>query len=370
MISNPLILAVWDCLPLESEKTASRKFLRNVDLDRRFKLSHDPNNTAWSRSATKYGQKILQSHGWTPGDLLGASGATYSDLRSAASASHIRIALKDDNLGLGAKHHATHKGTETTGLDGLQDLLGRLNGRSPTDLQKDGIQRSNWRSSAYINERWGNTHFISGGLLVQDDLKGLAKGEQDALSNSQQTPSHHSEDGALPEADRSQELRPGTSKRSKHNKRTSLGDNDGVKKTGNKVDWKLREAQSPRPPLPVPDGESQLSPKDMCKIKKVRKHAERTERRLKRQTKREARNSLKAREQSSILPLSDIIQRSGSDSEVVVASNPLREISTSARDSHALGTGRLAVRHRYVQHKKMCMMDHKALNEVSVIWPF
>ena len=360
-------------MPPESEKTISRKSLRIADLDRRFKLSNDPNNTAWSRSATKYGQKILRSHGWTPGDLLGAGRVTYSDLRSAASASHIRIALKDNNLGLGAKPDATHEGTELTGLDGFQDLLGRLNGRSPTDLPKDEIQRSNPRSSAYINECWGTTHFIHGGLLVQDDIKSLAKGEQDALSYSQQMPSHHSECVALPEANRSQDLRRETSKRTKHKKRTRPGDNDSVKKTGKKVDWNFRGSQSPGSPLPVREGECQISRKDTCdrfQIERVPKPAEGTARKRKRQIERDARHVLKAREQSSILPLPDIIQHSSSDIEVAVSSKSLREISTLSRDSHATGAVRLAVRHRYVQQKKMCMMDHKALNEVSVVWPF
>ena len=360
-------------MPLESEKTVSRKWLRIADLDRRFKLSNDPNNTAWSRSATKYGQKILRSHGWTPGDLLGAGSATYLDLRSAASASHIRIALKDDNLGLGAKPNATYKGTELTGLDGFQDLLRRLNGRSSTDLQEDGIQRSNSRSSAYNKECWGTTHFIHGGLLVQEDLKSLAKGEQDALSYSQQMPSHHSEDGTLPEANRLQDLQPEILKRTKHKKRTRPGDDDSVKKTGEKVDWNFRGSQSPRSPLPVREGESQISPKDICdrfQIEKAQKHTEGTERKRKRQIRRDARHVSKAREQSSILPLPDIIRHSGSDIEVAVASNHFREISTSIRDSHALGAVRLAVRRRYVQQKKMCMMDHKALNEASVVWPF
>ena len=355
-------------MPLESENPAIRKCLRIADLDSRFKLSHDPNNTAWSRSATKYGQRILQSHGWTPGDLLGAGGATYSDLRSGARASHLRIAIKDDNLGLGAKHDATHNGAEITGLDRFQDLLGRLNGRSSPGSKKDEIQKSTLRSSTYINQRWGHTSFVNGGLLVQDDLKKLAKGEPSAPSDSQQMPSYQLEDGALPEARRPQDLRPESSKRTKYKKCLRPGDDDSVKRLGKKVDWNLRGAQSPRSPLPVRERESQISPKDMCdhfQTEKVRKHAERTKRKMKRQIRRDARHSLRAREHSSILPLPDIIQHPSSDFEIAVASKPLREFSSLSRDSNALRAGGLPVRHRYVQHKNMCMMDHRALNEVS-----
>ena len=163
---------------LKSEQTARSSLLAN--LRRLSKLSHDPNNTAWSRSATKYGQKILQSHGWTTGELLGASGAP---LLSAASASHIRITSKDDNLGLGAKNEAANDNNQATGLDVFQDLLGRLNGRSTTDLGKDPIHRSKLRCSAYIDQRWGGFRFISGGLLVGAELRDIVKGEQETLDS-------------------------------------------------------------------------------------------------------------------------------------------------------------------------------------------
>lgn len=334
------------------------KSLRVVNLNRRSKLSSDPNNTAWGRSATRYGQKILQSHGWTPGKFLGVSDSAYSKLHSAASASHVRIALKEDNLGLGAKHDAAREGGESTGLDSFEDLLGRLNGRGPVDLKRDRSQRSDLRSSAYINQRWGKLHFVSGGLLVGDDLRDLAKGEQNTSIDPPQTPSRRLEDRTLPEANRPQEVRSETLKREKLKKRKTTGDDHNVKVTGKGVDRRLSGAQSPIIPSVEPEGVSYTT----------RKQAERPEHKMKREVKRDARHSLKVREQSSILPSPELIQPSGSDTGVVaVASRPLGETIPLARDSQGFGTGRLAVRHRYIQHKKMCMMDRKALNEVRVI---
>lgn len=347
--------------------------LHAANLNRRVKLSHDPNNTAWSRSATKYGQKILESHGWTPGELLGASGAPYSGLYSAAGTSHIRITLKDDNLGLGAKLEAARDSSETTGLDEFQNLLGRLNGRSTTDLIKDRIQRSMLRSSAYIDQRWGSLDFVSGGLLVGDELRDPVKGDQDAFNRSQQTPRHCSENGTLPEANRPQEIGSEASKRQKHKKRrTSRGDYNG-RETRKGVDGSLLGAHSPSIYSVEPELVSHKAPKDMfdqVQMDKIRKHAEKADRKLKRRAKRDARHSLKVQEQSSILPSPELIQISGPDiGEVAVASRPPREKNASTKVSQELGAGRLAVRQRYIQHKKMCMMDNKALNEVCTAWP-
>lgn len=347
--------------------------LRVANFKRRLKLSHDPNNTTWSRSATKYGQRILQSHGWTPGKLLGASGAAYSDLRSAASGSHIRIALKDDNLGLGAKHDAARTSCETIGLDVFQDLLGRLNGRSVADITKDRIQRSTLRSSAYVEQRWGDLRFVSGGLLVGDKPRGLRNSEQDALNDSRQTTSHREEKGTLQKVSGPQEVRSDPSKRKQHKRRKASGDDHRVKETIKEADWRSTGSQSRKDPCVEPQAESHILSEAMgshFQVGKVQRHGERAERKLERQGKRGGTPSSKVREQTSILPSPDLIQNSGveDNGKVAATSHQPRETHASIRSPQYVGADRLSVRHRYIQHKKMCMMDRKALNEVCVIW--
>ena len=345
--------------------------MRGANFNRRLKLSHDPNNTAWSRSSTKYGQKILQSHGWTPGKLLGASDAPYSDLHSA-SASHIRTAIKDDNLGLGAKLEAARASSETTGLDVYQDLLGRLNGRTAKVREKDRLHGLNLRSSAYIDQRWGHLRFVSGGLLVGAELRGLVKDEQGALNKSHQMPSHCSENGTQPEATRPQDVRTESAKRKKRKKRKTLGDEHVVKETSKGVDWSLG-AQPPRGPSVFPERDYHELPMDMSnqvKVDKAQRRAERAERKLKRQIKRDARNSLEVLEYSCILPSPSLSQLLDTNiAGIALVSHPLRGTNTLIKAAQGLGVGRLAVRHRYIQHKKMCMMDNKALNEVSIARP-
>ncbi|KAI0852612.1 hypothetical protein F5Y00DRAFT_258461 [Daldinia vernicosa] len=138
----------------------------------RRKLQHDPNNTKWSRDETTFGQKILRAQGWEPGKFLGAQNASHSHLHTAASAAPINVLLKDDTMGLGAKPR--HKqNTECTGLDVFKDLLGRLNGKSEEVIEKERKVKSEVKTCLYVERKYGTMRFVSGGLLVGDQMAGL-----------------------------------------------------------------------------------------------------------------------------------------------------------------------------------------------------
>ncbi|KAK8055569.1 Pin2-interacting protein X1 [Apiospora rasikravindrae] len=143
----------------------------------RRKLAFDPNNTKWSRDETTFGQKILRSQGWEPGQFLGAQDASHADLHSAASAAPIRITLKDDTLGLGAKVRQKQS-DECTGLDVFKDLLGRLNGKSDDTIKKEQTLRSEIKTSAYVERKYGLMRFVKGGLLVGDQMSELLNKEE------------------------------------------------------------------------------------------------------------------------------------------------------------------------------------------------
>ncbi|RJE23280.1 hypothetical protein PHISCL_04395 [Aspergillus sclerotialis] len=134
------------------------------------KISHDPNNTNWSRSTSGYGHKILSSQGWTPGSFLGAKNAAHADMFTAASAAHIKVVVKDDTLGLGAKS-MQNRLDEPTGLDAFKGLLGRLNGKTDTDLAQEQRKRDDAKLARYAVTRWPAVRFISGGLLAQEKIE-------------------------------------------------------------------------------------------------------------------------------------------------------------------------------------------------------
>ena len=137
-------------------------------LDSRTRISQDPNNTKWARDTTTFGQKILRSHGWQPGQFLGAQNTPHSELHTTANASFIRVALKDDMKGLGFDRA---KEDEITGLDVFSDLLNRLNGKSEAAVAEDQHVRLVVKTNRFVEQKYGPMRFVRGGLLVGDELK-------------------------------------------------------------------------------------------------------------------------------------------------------------------------------------------------------
>src|ERR1700712_2746618 len=99
----------------------------------------------------------MSSQGWTPGSLLGAKDAAHTDMLTAASASHIKVTLKDDTLGLGAR---LGRQGEQTGLDAFKGLLGRLNGKSDEELKKDERKLEVVRLARYCSLKFPEVRFV------------------------------------------------------------------------------------------------------------------------------------------------------------------------------------------------------------------
>jgi Pin2-interacting protein X1 len=125
----------------------------------------DPNNNNWARNTDTFGQKILRAHGWAPGDFLGAKDAAHAVYHTEASSSHIKVSLKEDNLGLGAKRN---NGDQCTGLDAFQDLLGRLNGKTDAVIEVEREARMAVKRNLYVERKFGVMKFVQGGWLVGD----------------------------------------------------------------------------------------------------------------------------------------------------------------------------------------------------------
>ncbi|KAG6063341.1 hypothetical protein E4U32_001312 [Claviceps aff. humidiphila group G2b] len=134
----------------------------------RSRINKDPNNTKWTRDTTTFGQKILRAQGWQPGQYLGVQDSAHAELHSAASASYIRVSLKDDMKGLGFNKA---KEDQVTGLDVFSDLLSRLNGKSDDAIEGDKQARLEVKTHRYVEAKWGPMRFVRGGLLVGDEMK-------------------------------------------------------------------------------------------------------------------------------------------------------------------------------------------------------
>lgn len=85
---------------------------------------------------------------------------------SHATTTHIKVSIKDDNLGLGSKLKRKEKkdefdSGECAGLDVFQRILGRLNGKE--DIISNELEKQ--RKNKIINGKWG-INFVKGEVLA------------------------------------------------------------------------------------------------------------------------------------------------------------------------------------------------------------
>ncbi|KAK9709118.1 hypothetical protein K7432_009256 [Basidiobolus ranarum] len=83
------------------------------------RIGADPNNLAWSTDTNKFGFKMLQKMGWTQGKGLG--------INEDGNTEHVKIRLKEDNLGVGADKKSIDNWLGST--DAFSSLLEELNNR-------------------------------------------------------------------------------------------------------------------------------------------------------------------------------------------------------------------------------------------------
>ncbi len=241
----------------------------------------------------------------------------------------------------------------------FQDVLGRLNGKSETQMVTDRKLRIQLRGSNFVEQRWGRLHFVSGGFLVGDELQALPK---DASSNVSHEEPSEVQDHAISIIPREDEqARSSTLKPKKHKKSRC---DTAVKKDdfGELGVTQQRETQS-RP---------QTRDCTESKQDKIQRKADKAARKLKRQIKRHKKHALKVQDPAAHnVPLLRPLNSKPVGKVGATKGNTAKESkvpSTQAKNFPVVGGSRQAVRQRYIQQKKLSLMDSKALNEVSV-WP-
>ena len=321
----------------------------------------------------------MLSHGWSPGEFLGAKDAPHTRLYSESSASHIRIGLKDDNLGLGANHGTNSGDGQCTGLDIFQDVLERLNGKDQTQLEAEQKSRADLRETIHAERRWGTLRFVSGGLLVGDRIRNLvddtsqrSPAPENVLLHPLRIPAalEPKDEVAKPKnrgpAVKSPHLqhthKPKKAKMSKRLRSSDASvDSDFEKNlvegeaSGTTLTTKLERNTT------LEYGSSQPSAR-------TQQRAEKAERKLQRKLKRESKKAARTEQdgEPSGAPIRPSLRQNLPPSEAEHVARETAEIannrSVSSRDG-AFG-GIHVVRQRYIRHKKMAMMDAKALHEV------
>ncbi|KAK4553025.1 telomerase inhibitor [Recurvomyces mirabilis] len=336
---------------------------------RRGKLAQDPNNTAWSKSTDGFGHRILSQQGWKPGDYLGAENAAHGDHYTAANASHIKVLLREDNLGLGAKLGGAGN-AETFGLSTLSGIFGRLNGKSEAEVEKQQSSLRDAELRTYQSQKYGHMNFVRGGLLVGDKIEELQdklavktidsqnaavdqlsatkkkrKVESDASEIDDGKPSEKRRrkadiDSALPEV--VEGLVTGESSKSTDKE---------LLKAAKRLRKEKRRAAKQDEPTEVENEKARL---------KQEKKARKEERRLRKEQKRLGKAAKSA---------DDDLTCSTTASSSALTTPVVSELpsGTSTPTSGLFAGSRHAVRQRYIMQKRAASMDPKALNEILMI---
>ncbi|EEQ34483.1 telomerase inhibitor [Microsporum canis] len=321
---------------------------------KRTKISNDPNNTSWTRSTSGYGHKIMTSQGWAPGDYLGVANSNRTDTYTAASFGHIRVSLKDDTLGLGAKPRRPLIDDEPTGLDAFQGLLGRLNGRSEVEIEKEMKVKRDIKAMTYIERRWGCMNFIGGGLLVPDkvnkipnggvnkdseDSEGVRPVEESASEDTNKKESRKREKREKKERKEKKEK----SKEKKKEQRKEAEESRDIADSGFAT-----ELSAPGSRAGSPGDADSKSEKQRSKDKKKSKKRKRKEEAL-------------ASKSQSPAPSDDEDAKSAKADDT--SSRVAAPIAVKER---VIPISRQLLRGRYIQQKRRAVMDSKSLNEVCL----
>ncbi|KAG8165355.1 hypothetical protein KVR01_005630 [Diaporthe batatas] len=333
------------------------------------KWAKDPNNTAWSRNTDTFGQKILRSQGWAPGQYLGAENASHSEYYGAANASHIRAVLKDDSLGLGAKRN---QGDECTGLDALQDLLSRLNGKSEEALGEEQKKREDLKINKYLHRKLGTINFVYGGLLIGDKVQELADSMKDKKQAAAQVPGGSSEEtsGESSDADKKKKRKSkkrkadeeegalSESKKEKKSKRSKSEDADG---DSSKSKRKEKKDKKRRKEKDASDKDEDSSPDD--EDASDRKKAKKEKKKKRRKAKLENDDEDAADASDSKSKKSKKKRKADKEEPATTGSSTPAASGTS---TPSIPTRHLA-RSRFIAQKRAAVMDQAALNQIFMI---
>lgn len=255
-------------------------------------------------------------------------------LANSTASTHIKVVLKDDNLGLGAKGL---RHDQCTGLDAFQGLLDSLNGKvKGQQIRQEQMYQETEPALCEGLVKKG-IRFVSGGFLEGTEQekrpKQLVKGTvplskerlTEAKLNDRLVHSRFECEYKAPQRTKSR-------KKNRHNS------------TESGLDEQVTKADGPH-----------SATDSALEARRKRK----AERKLKRRKDKETRRAAQ-------VDVPDTLSTVSSKERI---HSPMMTAATNHLDSQAglaLG-GRHAVRQKYIRHKKMAMMDLRAMNEVSQI---
>lgn len=310
----------------------------------------------------------MTAQGWQPGEILGAKNASHAEFHTAANASHIRVFVKDDNLGLGAKRGSGLAEGECTGLDVFQSLLGRLNGKDEDELLREQKSREDLKRAIYTERRWGSVRFVKGGFLIGDKIQELIDNEEDRIRQLAQSSSSavaeaiESDSNESSKTHASGDLAAKDKKNKKKQRRVEKDQDESAEMDG------MQKSKSDQIPTSAQEVSQDTVSAKLKRSKKKRKQPEETGEESNVSVCEEQDVSQKSKKKKKKR------QKEGTESKQLIeggATADHRSISHSSASTpgsstpQSLLSGRHAVRSRNIAQKRLAVLDTAALNQVS-----
>jgi len=329
----------------------------------------------------------MASQGWVPGQYLGPQDASHAEFHTSANASHIRVSIKDNNLGLGAKIGSGVGHGECTGLDAFKNLLGRLNGADEDELEREQKSRDDLRRAIYTERKWGSQRFVSAGFLVGDKIQGLIDGELERLRKLKKGEKN---DSSSSDSSSDEETAPAPVEKPKKSKKRKL--EDIVEDNGPEiVAVKVKKSKKRKEDKLSKTDDVEESTKDLKKSKKDRKskvepEEQDNDEKLRKREKKSKKDRKEKKEKSTSDPEDSVKDakkkkkskrekdKSKDDSQSLTSSLQTMKESTpvippttaSSGTSTPVMRGRHVIRSRNIAQKRLAGMDVESLNQVRI----
>ncbi|KAI5955076.1 PXR1 [Candida jiufengensis] len=286
----------------------------------------DPRNTNWSNDTTRFGHQYLSKMGWKSGKGLGITPDSIT--------THLKIHIKQDNSGLGAKLKKADKDKdldECSGLDAFQRILGRLNGKEDKINKAMDLKRND----EIINGKWG-MRFVKGEVLSSTwdkDSKKLISYKNDDENNTKKR--------SIEEESEDQELINGDIRQSK---KIKLDAKDKKSKKEKKEKKEKKDKKDKKSKKRNIEKDEILEKKDKKSKKSKSKDDSNSKDKKEKKDKKNKKN--KTKESSS--------------KETSVETDSRSSTPTTLASRHS-------ARSKWIKQKRASVMDPKALNEIFMI---
>lgn len=307
----------------------------------------------------------MLAQGWSPGSPLGLSAP---EIKSSKT----RVSFRNNSHGMSVLHGENDNEGQSVGLDIFQGILGRLNGKTDTQLESGQRSSRDIKMISPAEKRWEFSYFTSGGFLSGENSEESRPKTDPGVQQAFEIQSQPAENNALQASQTCVNINDPSDEENitctgSRRKRLKATAPDKQVMIGGEVPVSISNAESSTNTIPLTVAGSPTPAVRCISVADAngeQQRSNRSNRKLK-----EKKNKLADKLPSPILsqgcsaPQTASDQKDGAVTEMPLTSGQF--IPNIAKPM----TGRHMVRQRFIRSKRMATMNTQALNEVrKTLW--